>query len=79
VADRRAQILALLDSRHDHLPEPLRRDHASAGFVHRTLAPAVCPTCDGVDPHCPVCRGTGEVEVKRTRDPMSLAEGSRRR
>jgi hypothetical protein len=71
VADRRTQILALLATRYDHLPEPIRRDPTSAGFVHRTLAPTVCPTCDGVDPHCPECRGHGEIETWRTRDPYA--------
>lgn len=72
--DRRAQILGLLDTRNDHLPDgTLRRSSAAAGFVHRTPAPRVCPTCDGVDTaHCPECRGRGEIEVMRTRDPYAI-------
>lgn len=76
--DRRTQILALLDTRHDHLPTPTRRDdRIRAGFVHDTIAPQVCPTCDGVDPHCLDCRGRGEIEVRRHRDPYATnaAEG----
>lgn len=73
---RREQILALLDSRHDHLPEPVRRHHTRPGFVHRTLAPAVCPTCDGLDRHCPECRGRGEIEVLRQRDPYATEQAT---
>lgn len=68
-ADRRAAIIRLLEHRHDHLPEPRRRDERRAGFVHDTLAPQVCPTCDGVDDRCADCHGRGWVEVRRHRDP----------
>lgn len=70
--DRRLQILALLESRFDGLPEVVRRDASAAGFVHVTLAPAVCPVCEGVDcDRCPGCRGSGSVEVARRRDPYA--------
>lgn len=52
----------------------MRRGVGSAGFVHRTVAPVVCPTCEGVDDsrRCPSCRGRGWVEVSRSRDPYSI-------
>jgi hypothetical protein len=72
MADRREQILALLATRHDHLPLPARRDGTAPGFVHRTLAPTVCPTCDGLESAgCPSCRGRGQIEVWRSRDPYA--------
>jgi len=77
--DRRSQIVALYATRHEHLPEPRTLTTATAaGFVHRTLAPQTCPTCEGLDDQrkCPTCRGRGWIETHRTRDPMSQAEGS---
>lgn len=35
MADRHAQILVLLRTRYDHLPEPVRHTHTMAGFVGR--------------------------------------------
>lgn len=71
--DRRAQILVLLSSRHDHLPTPTRRADASRGFVHNVDAQTVCPTCDGCDSTmCVGCGGRGYVIVRRRRDPYAV-------
>lgn len=62
-ATRRTQIVALLQTRDDHLPQPVRRDHSSAGFVHEPQT-RTCPDClanGRVLKGCETCRGTGEV------------------
>lgn len=69
---RRHQIIRLLETRFDHLPQPSRRDDRRSGFVHDTLAPTVCPTCEGVDDRCADCRGRGSIEVRRRRDPYAV-------
>lgn len=74
---RRSQIVWLLEHRNDHLPVESRSASpvASAGFAHGTLAPAVCPMCEGVDSlGCPECGGRGEVELWRERDPYAKNE-----
>jgi hypothetical protein len=65
-------IVRLYETRYDNLPEPTRRTPVTSGFVHETFAPTVCPTCDGLDRHCPTCRGRFEIEAKRSRDPYSV-------
>jgi AraC-like DNA-binding protein len=71
-ACRAPLIMRLYETRHDNLPEPTRHVPVTAGFVHETFAPTVCPTCDGLDRHCPTCRGRFEIETRRTRDPYSV-------
>lgn len=73
--DRRSKILRLYATRHDHLPEPVKRTDAPAGFVHRMVAREVCPDCFGESPGrvgCESCRGRGFVEVLRVRDPYAV-------
>lgn len=74
VSDRRNAILRLLDARFDGLPEPRSVTlRTQPGFVHRTLAPTVCETCEGVDSYgCTGCGGRGSVERMRERDPMAV-------
>lgn len=82
MTDRHEAILRLLDTRFDNLPDALGISTTVAlrgvtsGFVHRTLASVVCPTCEGVDDRCTTCRGRGFIEKRREVDPMSRAEGS---
>jgi hypothetical protein len=72
MSERRDAIVRLLRTRDDHLPLPVHRTEASSGFVHQTVAPAVCPTCDGVSSFgCTGCGGRGEIEVQRDRDPYA--------
>jgi hypothetical protein len=73
--ERRDLIVRLLETRDDHLPEPVRRvEGMASGFVHRTLAPVVCPVCEGVESFgCAGCGGRGEVERPRDRDPYSVS------
>lgn len=72
IVSRRAAIIRLLQARHAFL-EPARRvEYATRGFVHDTLAPQVCPTCEGVDDRCADCHGRGSVEVRRRRDPYAI-------
>lgn len=73
--DRRSKILRLYATRHDHLPEPVKRTDAAAGFVHRVLSRETCPDCFGEQPGrvgCETCRGRGWVEVLRLRDPYAV-------
>lgn len=77
--DRRAAIVRLLDTRHEHLPEPVRRSEISSGFVHgldpkgkpwRWLS---CPDCianDRVMYGCETCKGSGRIPDPG-RDPMA--------
>lgn len=69
---RRRQIIRLLETRDQHLPEPRRRLRVATGFVHQTLAPTVCDVCEGVDSTaCTGCGGRGYVERMRDRDPYA--------
>jgi hypothetical protein len=75
VADRDAQILRLLDTRFDNLPEPTRRTNATAGFVHNDLGRVTCPDClanDRVMYGCETCGGRGYTEELRERDPYAV-------
>lgn len=75
--DRHAAIVRLLDTRHEHLPEPVRRSEASTGFAHTEPAHVSCPDClanDKVMFGCETCGGRGYTEVKRERDPYSLSD-----
>jgi glutaredoxin len=75
VADRRRQIIVLLDTRDDGLPELTRRDHSASGFVHHTAAREACPDCLANDRAmfgCETCRGRGYIETPRHRDPYAV-------
>lgn len=72
--ERRAAIERLLDTRNDHLPEPVRRSEASTGFAHNVPARVSCEDClsNGRAMFgCVTCGGRGYREVKRERDPMA--------
>lgn len=74
-AERRAQIVALLTSRDDNLPLPVRRGMPPAGFVHHTVARESCPDCLANDKRskaCETCRGRGYIETHRERDPYAV-------
>lgn len=74
-AARRAQIVALLTSRDDHLPQPVRRDHSPAGFIHHAAARETCPDCLANDRTmfgCETCGGRGYTETIRERDPYAV-------
>lgn len=84
MTEREAAIVELLRTRDDHLPEPVRRSEASAGFVHRARS-RTCPDClanGSVSIHCETCGGSGVVEGKRLQNiaaPDELPDdGSRR-
>lgn len=72
---RRAQIVVLLDTRNDNLPEVTRRqDGGEPGFTHGKLARLSCPDCLTNDKPmigCETCGGRGFVEVKRDHDPYA--------
>jgi hypothetical protein len=68
---RRSQLIRLLETRDRELPDITRRSDGSSGFKHDTLAPIVCPVCEGVDEHCRHCHGRLYVEVRRDRDPYA--------
>lgn len=72
---RRVQILMLYVTRNDHLPQPLRRTHTTAGFNHDQVARESCPDClanSRVMAGCETCHGRGYVEVHRARDPYAV-------
>lgn len=72
--ERRNAIVRLLDTRHEHLPEPVRRSEASPGFVHSTPARLSCPDClaNGKAMFgCSTCGGRGYTEEWRSRDPYA--------
>ena len=74
MAERLDQIIRLLETRLDNLPEPTRRVNTDSGFVHKTPAREACSDCLANDRPmfgCETCGGRGYVEVKRTRDPYS--------
>lgn len=73
--ERRGQIIQLLDTRHDNLPEPTRRDHTSPGFVHNTTVRESCPDCltnGRTMVGCATCDGRGYTETLRDRDPYAV-------
>lgn len=76
-AARRAQIIVLLETRDDHLPQPVRRDHSSAGFVHEPQT-RTCPDClanGRVMFGCETCGGDGEViDIKNVALPDALPD-----
>jgi len=75
MADRRQQILVLLETRYDHLPEPVRRTHTASGFAHGVDAHVSCPDCFGEQPArtgCEGCGGRGYLVERRRRDPYAV-------
>lgn len=75
---RRQQILALLDTRNDNLPDQRgpRRAHSS-GFAHKVRVTLACEDClanGRVMPKCETCRGRGHVEVWRATDPYAVTK-----
>lgn len=75
IPERAAAIIRLLETRDEHLPEPVRRTEASAGFVHRTKAAVTCQDClanDRVMFNCETCHGSGRIEEWRERDPYAM-------
>ncbi|HEY8723426.1 MAG TPA: hypothetical protein VIL92_06155 [Gaiellaceae bacterium] len=72
---RRGQIVKLLETRDDHLPQPTRRDHAAAGFVHNAVVRETCADCLANDRTmfgCETCGGRGYVETLRRTDPYAV-------
>lgn len=73
--ERREEIIRLLRTRDDHLPEPVRRTEASRGFVHSDPDNTeTCPDClanDRVMFGCETCHGAGRVAAPRSRDPYA--------
>lgn len=68
-------IVRLYETRDDHLPEPMRRDHAARGFIHQTDAHEACPDClanDRTTYACETCHGRGYLVVVRERDPYAV-------
>ena len=76
MTERHQQIIRLLNSRHDGLPElSVRRDHSTAGFIHRSIAREACSDCltnDRTTYGCETCHGRGYTERVRDRDPMAV-------
>ncbi|MGH7326844.1 MAG: hypothetical protein ACREJX_00710 [Polyangiaceae bacterium] len=73
--ERAEAIVRLLQTRDEHLPEPIRRSEASSGFVHRTKAAISCPDClanGRVLKTCETCHGQGFTEEFRERDPYAI-------
>lgn len=74
MADRRAQIVALLDIRYEALPGLAVRSSASSGFSHRVRVAVSCPDClanDRIMFGCETCGGRGVVEAWQSRDPYA--------
>lgn len=72
---RRGQIIRLLETRDDHLPQPIRREHSPAGFIHNTFVRETCPDCFGETPGkvgCATCKSRGYIEYVRARDPYAV-------
>lgn len=72
---RRTQIIRLLETRDDNLPEPVRDTATVAGFVHRNTARESCPDClanGRTMKTCETCHGRGWVEVFREHDPYAI-------
>jgi hypothetical protein len=72
---RRNQIIRLLETRDDHLPQPIRREHSPAGFIHNTQVRETCPDCFGENPGkvgCETCKSSGYIEYIRERDPYAV-------
>lgn len=71
---RQEAILRLLRTRHDHLPEPIRRAESESGFVHGARAVITCGDClanGRVLKTCETCGGRGYTEEPRPRDPYA--------
>lgn len=79
---RREQIIVLLETRDDHLPQPAARRHVDPGFVHNAKARETCEDClasgdtTAAKVGCETCGGRGWIEVVRTSDPYEL-EGTK--
>lgn len=74
VADRRAQIVRLLETRDEFLPVSQRREGAPRGFVHRVRVRLTCEDClanDKPRPGCVTCGGSGWTETWRSVDPYA--------
>jgi hypothetical protein len=73
--ERRDAIVRLLRTRDEHLPEPVHRTEASAGFVHQDPDHReTCPDCLANDRPmfgCETCGGSGWVSAPRVRDPYA--------
>lgn len=64
---RRGQIIRLLETMNDGLPEISRRDHSTSGFVNKVRS-RTCPDClanGRVMIGCETCGGSGEVRPPR--------------
>lgn len=74
-AARHAQIVVLLDTRYDNLPEVTRRrDDGQPGFTHGKVVRLSCPDCLANDRPmfgCETCGGRGFIEEKREHDPYA--------
>lgn len=77
-AERLEQVVALLVSRDEGLPEQAARPAASRGFSHDVEVVVDCADClerrgDGLPTFgCETCGGTGQVRSRRDRDPYAL-------
>lgn len=75
IDSRTDQILRLLDTRFDNLPEQSRRTNTTAGFVHKAPSRSSCPDClanDRTMYGCETCHGRGFIEEMRDRDPYAV-------
>lgn len=73
---RLEQIIRLLQTRDDNLPQPSRRpSYTTAGFVHNAPARETCEDCltnGRTLPTCETCGGRGYTEYRRERDPYAI-------
>lgn len=75
--DRRAQIILLLETMTDGLPQRDRPKLTAPGFVHRAIVRESCSDCLANDrrrPGCATCGGKGFTETFRDRDPYADTE-----
>jgi hypothetical protein len=73
---RRSQIIRLLETLNDGLPEPTRREHSTSGFVNEAR-PRTCPDClanGRVMKTCETCKGSGTVAPAHL-DAIALVDG----
>lgn len=74
---RRSQIIVLLETRDDHLPQPTPHTHVDPGFVHNTPHRESCPDClanDRVLKSCETCGGRGYLEELHAADPYEIQQ-----